>query len=250
MEEPGNLEIENKSAAGRPSGGDSFLGTSTALEYGLKGWWTTEVYFDGQTTANQSSVFTGLRFENRFRLTRREHWINPVLYAEFEDINDANKSLLEVVGHDSQDDLAVTNSLARVHRDHEAELKLLLDSNFRGWNVSENLITEKNLGHEAWEFGYALGVSRPLALTASSHSCNFCRENFNLGAELYGGLGTYDSFGFADTSHYLAPLVAWTLVNGTTVKFSPGFGLTGSSMPVLFRFGISYELQQFGHRRK
>jgi hypothetical protein len=36
----------------------------------------------------------------------REHWINPVLYAEFEDINGANKSVLEVVGHDAGSDFA------------------------------------------------------------------------------------------------------------------------------------------------
>ena len=30
--------------------------------------------------------------------------MNPVLYAEFEDINSADKALLEVVGHDGIDD--------------------------------------------------------------------------------------------------------------------------------------------------
>ena len=34
----------------------------------------------------------------------QEHWINPVLYAEFENINSADKALLEVVGHDGIDD--------------------------------------------------------------------------------------------------------------------------------------------------
>ena len=58
---------------------------------------------------------------------------------------------------------------------------------------------------EPWEFGYALGVSRPLALAASSKRCVFCRENFAAGVELYGGLGDLDEFGLKDTSHYLAP---------------------------------------------
>src|SRR4051812_46579782 len=96
MEEPGNLEIGLKSVAGSPNGGNSFLGNSLELEYGVKAWWTSELYFDSQTTANESSLFTGFRFENRFRPLLREHWINPVLYVEFEDINSANKSLLEV----------------------------------------------------------------------------------------------------------------------------------------------------------
>src|SRR6202049_1757362 len=106
MEEPGNLEINSKSLTGRPGDGNRFLGAATELEYGVKGWWTTELYLDGQTTRGESTLFTGYRWENRFRLLPREHWINPVLYVEFESINGANKSLLEVVNHDGRDDLA------------------------------------------------------------------------------------------------------------------------------------------------
>src|SRR5271166_2524006 len=97
MEEPGNLELATNTVTGKPSGGNRFLGNATEFEYGLTGWWTTEVYLDGQATFGQSSFFTGYRWENRFRLLAREHWINPVLYVEFENINGADKSLLEVV---------------------------------------------------------------------------------------------------------------------------------------------------------
>src|SRR6266403_102658 len=97
MEEPGNLEIATKSVTGKPAGGNRFLSVSTELEYGLQGWWTTELYLDGQTTGGQSTLFTGFRWENRVRLLPREHWINPVLYVEFESINGADKNLLEVV---------------------------------------------------------------------------------------------------------------------------------------------------------
>src|ERR1035441_3235636 len=93
MEEPGNLEIEMKGLTASPQGGDQFLSGVTEFEYGAKGWWTTEFYLDGQTTFNQSTIFTGFRWENRFRLLMREHTINPVLYVEFEDINGADKSL-------------------------------------------------------------------------------------------------------------------------------------------------------------
>ncbi len=41
-------------------------------------------------------------------------------------------------------------------------MKLILSSNFRDWNISENFIAEKNFAHEPWEFGYAVGASRPL----------------------------------------------------------------------------------------
>src|SRR5690242_1215332 len=100
MEEPGNMEFAAKFVGGFPKAGNSFLGNSVEFEYGVKTWWSSEFYLDSQTTANESSLFTGFRIENRFRPLLKEHWINPVLYAEFENINSANKSLLEVVGHD------------------------------------------------------------------------------------------------------------------------------------------------------
>src|SRR5689334_13482078 len=91
MEEPGNLEIGVKSVAGSPSGGNAFLGHALEFEYGVKAWWTSELYLDGQSTAGESTAFTGFRWENRFRPLLGEHWINPVLYVEFENINSADK---------------------------------------------------------------------------------------------------------------------------------------------------------------
>src|ERR1043166_1209844 len=183
MEEPGNLEFATKSVSGFPKAGNAFWGNAVEIEYGVKAWWSSELYLDSQITANESSLFTGFRIENRFRPLLREHWINPVLYAEFENINSADKGLLEVVGHDGIADFLGRND--RSEREREVELKLILGSNFKGWNVSENFIAEKNLAAEPWEFGYAVAVSRPLSLAASPNSCRFCRENFTLGAEMY-----------------------------------------------------------------
>ena len=246
MEEPGNLEVAMKSVTAAPKGGNAFVANALEFEYGIKGWWSSEVYLDGQSTSGESTLFTGLRWENRFRPLLTEHGINPVLYIEFEDINSADKALLEVVGHDTRDGFLKRND--RHEKKREAELKLILSSNLKGWNLSENLIAEKNLAGEPWEFGYALGVSRPLALIASPKQCTFCRENLSAGAEMYGGLGDRYSFGLHDTSHYLAPIIAWRVPGGTTFKFSPGFGLNDQSQPFLFRFGISYEINQIASK--
>ena len=248
MEEPGNLEIATKNVAGKPGDGNRFLGTATEFEYGVKGWWTTEVYLDGQATGRESAIFTGYRWEHRFRLLPREHWINPVLYVEFENINGADKGLLEVVGHDGKEDIATPNAEARLEKKREIETKLILSSHFKGWTIAENFIAEKNIRHEPYEFGYAAGVSRPLALAARPERCNLCPENFQVGVELYGGLGTHTDFGLRETSHYIAPTVAWTLANGVTFKVSPGFGLTDNSAGFLMRFGVSFEIAQFGRR--
>ena len=248
MEEPGNLEFAAKSITGDPSGGNRFFGLADEFEYGVQAWWTTEVYLDGQFTVNDSAIFSGFRWENRFRVLPREHWINPVLYLEFEDINGADKTLLEVVNHDSKDDLTAPNAAARGEKQREIEAKLILGSYFKGWTVAENFIAEKNVAHKPFEFGYSAGISRPLALKARPERCNFCPENFQMGVEMYGGLGTHDNFGLSGTAHYLAPVVAWTLANGAMFTVSPGWGLTHSSGGFLLRLGVSYELTQAGRR--
>jgi len=249
MEEPGNLEVAFTNTTARPAGGNRFVNSLAELEYGVKTWWTSELYLHGQTTAHDSTVFTGFRLENRFRLLHKEHWINPVLYFEYENINGADRSLKEVVGFDGQEDLAEPNGEARRERKHELEAKLILGSSFKGWTLAENFIAEKNLAHEPFEFGYAAALSRPLRLSARPDPCRFCRENFSAGVEVFGGLGTHEHFGFlSGTSHYVAPTLAWSLPGGTTFQVSPGFGVTGSSAPFLLRIGVSYEISQIGQK--
>ena len=246
LEEPGNLEVEYFSTFGTQRDGNDFHAFWTEFEYGATAWWTTELYVDGQTTFNDSTVFTGFRLENRFRLLQREHLINPVLYVEYEQITGADKILKEIEGHDGESDLADSNAALRKEHKHELELKLLLSSNFKGWNVAVNPIVAKNLlPSEPWEFAYAIGTSRPLALKASPNRCNFCLENFVAGVEMYGGLGNTQSAGLHDTSHYLAPVVAWNLPSDWTLRLSSGFGLNDNSHRLLLRGGISREFSGF-----
>jgi hypothetical protein len=244
LEEPGNLEIESKSAVGTPQSANRFLGSALEFDYGARAWWTTEFYLDGVSVAQDSTIFTGFRWENRFRPLAREHWINPVLYMEFENINGADRSLLEVVGHDAAADLAVRNAIARQEKAREMELKLILGSNVRGWNLSENIIAEKNLSNAPWEFGYAFGVSRPLKMAGSATKCTFCAQKFQAGVEIYGGLGDRYTLGLHDTSQYLGPTINWMSPSGLTLSFSPQFGLNDFSVPRLYRLGVSYEISQ------
>ena len=247
LEEPGSLEVEYFSTFGTQRGGNDFHAFWTEFEYGVTAWWTTEVYVSGQTTFNDSTIFTGDRWENRFRLLQREHLVNPVLYIEFENTNGADKILKEVEGHDVESDYADSNAALRKEHDHELELKLLLSSTFKGWNVAVNPIATKNLlPSEPWEFAYAVGASRPLALKASPNRCSFCPENFIAGVEMYGGLGDAQSAGLHDTSHYLAPVIAWNLPSDWTVRLSSGFGLNDNSHRLLLRWGLSREFSGFG----
>ena len=162
LEEPGNLEIASQNIYSTPKDLNPFYGQTVELEYGVTGWWTTEVYLQGQVTAHDSTVFTGFRFENRFRPLRKSHWINPVLYLEYEDINQADKSFLEITGNQVIQDKQVSNALLRADVERSIEGKLILSSYWKGVNFSENFIAEKNVSNEPWEFGYAAG-SEPVA---------------------------------------------------------------------------------------
>ncbi len=246
LEEPGNLEIEYFSTFGTQRHGNDYHAFWLELEYGATAWWTTEVYLDGQTTFRDSTLFTGFRWENRFRPLKHEHFINPILYVEYENISGADKIMKEAEGHDKEADTLDTNAALRQEHNHELEFKLLLSSSYKGWNFVENTLAAKNLSNQPWEFGYALGASRPLSLKASAKRCSFCRENFIAGVEMYGGLGDRYSFGLRETSHYLAPVVAWNLPSGWTLRVSPGFGLNDNSRRFLLRWGVSREIPGFG----
>ena len=110
LEEPGNLEIEYFSTLGSQRAGNNFHAFWIEFEYGVTAWWTTELYLDGQTTFGDSTLFTGVRWENRFRPLKYEHFINPIIYVEYEHKSAADKILKEVEGHDVESDFAVSNA--------------------------------------------------------------------------------------------------------------------------------------------
>ena len=245
LEERGNLEVAVNSTFGTQRAGGNFNAYWTEFEYGATAWWTTEFYLDGQTTFGDSTIFTGVRWENRFRPLKREHFINPILYVEYEHKSAADKILKEGEGHDVEADFLTPNAQARRDIRNEMELKLILSSSFKGWNFTENTLAAKDLSNSPWEFGYALGASRPLALKASAKRCTRCPQNFVAGVEMYGGLGDRYHFGLHDTSHYLAPVLGWNLPSGWTLRISPGFGLNDNSHQFLLRWGLSREINGF-----
>jgi len=239
VEEPGSLEIGINAVQGKPRGdGNSFVGSWIEFEYGTRAWWTTEFYLDGQWTRNESTAFTGFRLENRFRLFQGNHFINPLLYVEYENLNAADKTLMEIVGFDSQNDSAVPNQIARREHDHEIETRLILGSDFKSWNLSGNFVAEKNLSNYPWEFGYTVGISRSFVPTVP----------LGAGIEFYGGLGDWNRFTLRDTSQYLGPSLACKTAHGTKFRVSAAFGLTPQSHGLLLRLGVSHEISHIDRR--
>jgi hypothetical protein len=246
LEEPRDLEIAVAITSGLPRNGHAaYTAPYLELEYGFTGWWTGELYLEGVTTRGDGNAFTGWRFESRFRPLKGEHRFNPVLYVEYEHVSEASRIQKEIVGAGglSFEPIAILQE----ERVHELEGKLILSSAVGAWNVAENLIVEKNLSaSEGVEFGYSAGVSRALGALATGVSCHFCAENFVVGAEAYGGLGSTEGFARAEQRHYLAPVVSWHVAPHTTLKASAAFGLTQNSDRYLFRFGFVYELSTGG----
>jgi len=248
LEEPGNLEIAVASTTGIPKRGRAaYTAPWLELEYGFTGWWTGELYLEGVTTRGDGHAFTGWRFENRFRPLKGEHRVNPVLYVEYESINEASRIQKEIVGAGG----IPFEPIAELREEHEHELegKLILSSAVRGWNISENMIVEKNLSAgEGLEWGYSVGLARSLGALATGAECHLCAENFVVGLEAYGGLGSTEGFDRASQRHYLAPVVSWHLNGRTTLKGSVGLGLTDQSERYLVRLGFAYELPIRGRK--
>jgi hypothetical protein len=239
LEEPGNLEVALAVTAGDPREADGYAAPWLELEYGIAGWWTTELYLESVFTSEGSGL-TGWRWENRFRPMAEEHAVNPVLYVEYEDISEASRIQKEIVGSGGFEDEPISE--LREEHEHEIEAKLILSSALGSWNLSENFVFEKNLSEdEGIEFGYALGVSRSLGGLARPERCTLCRESFVVGVEAYGGLGSTEETTLAGTRHFVAPVMSWRIAGLHTLRASVGFGLTDESEPVLARVGWSYE---------
>jgi Putative MetA-pathway of phenol degradation len=248
LEERGNLEIAVATMTGLPKNDRAaYTAPWLELEVGLTGWWTAELYLEGVTTAGDGQGFTGWRLEHRFRPLRSEHRVNPVLYVEYERINEASRIQKEIVGAGGIP-LERIDHLRR-ERAHELEGKLILSSVLGAWNLSANFIVAKNLSEsEGLEFGYSVGASRSLGTLASGTSRHVCAENFVVGVEAYGGLGSTQAFAGAEQRHYVAPVLGWHVTDRTTLKASAGFGLTDRSDRMLLRVGFAYELPIGGRR--
>jgi hypothetical protein len=242
LEEPGNLEFSVATTTGAPKGpASTYMAPWLELEYGVTGWWTTELYLEGVVSRQDGSGFAGWRLENRFRPLKGEHRVNPVLYVEYESISEASRIQKEVVGSGALPFGSIPD-LTR-ERAHEIEGKLILSSVIGAWNLSENVVVEKNLSEaEGFEFGYSLGISRPLGTLASGSECRFCRENFVVGLEAYGGLGSSVERSLDDTRHFIAPVVGWHVSANGTLTASIGRGLTAASDKYLVRLAYTHEI--------
>ena len=245
LPEAGNLAISNYSVLGTPKSGNGFLGSQMEFEYRIAKWWATQVQFDGQTTWNDSTIFTGYSWTNKFKLYPSNRWLNSAFVISWEDGNAADKSLAEIEGHGTEEDFALSNSVTKKIHEHEVEMKLIVSRDYKGWNFAWNFMTAKSLAAGPWKWGYSLGTNRPLSAADGNGHCVFCRRSMSAGLEFYGGLGDSSSFGPQRTPQYLGPEMSWKLSERAAVKAGPHFGLTPASQHVLMHFAVVYEIPHF-----
>lgn len=248
LPEAGTLGIANYSVLGAPKVGNGFIGSQMELEYRVTNWWATQVQFNGQTTWNDSTIFTGYTWSNKFKLFPDNHWVDSALIVEWEDGNAADKCVAEIEGHAAEEDFALSNNELRSIHEHELEMKLIISRDYKGWNFAGNVIAAKNITGQPWEFGYSLGASRPFSTDEVDGHCLFCRRSISAGLEFYGGLGDAHSLGLQNTPHYLGPEMSWKLTDRLAVKVGPHFGLTRQSQHFLVHFGVIYDIPKFNQR--
>jgi hypothetical protein len=230
LEHQGDLEVGVFSTTGVPKTGESaYTAPWLEIEYGLRDWWTSEIYLEGVTTTRDGGGFAGWRWEHRFRPMRRAHVVNPILYVEYERISEASRIQKELVGDGPLAFGPIRELRSEVA--NELEGKLILSSAFGPWTVAENFTIEKNLSEdEGYEFGYSVGAARA-----------YSRSNLAAGVEAYGALGSSRDVTVAAARHYLAPVVQWKFGNRSALKASIGFGLTKPSDHLLIRVGFVHE---------
>jgi hypothetical protein len=241
LEKKGDAELSVLTTAGNPHDASGYAAPWMEIEYGITSRWTAELYLEGVHISG-GSAFTGWRIENRVRPFAPELPVNLILYVEYENTSEASRIQKEIVGSGKlpQDSLG---ALLAEHT-HELEGRIILSSDIGEWNVSENFIAEKNVSqNEGVEFGYSVGVSRPLrAAPATAKTCAFCSHAFILGVEAYGGLGSTQSMSLHDTRHFVAPLLGWQLTGRSRLRASIGFGVSSASDPYLVRVGYDVDL--------
>ena len=246
LEEPGNLEVEYFSTFGTQRGGHDFHAFWAEFEYGASAWWTTEVYVDGQTTFRDSTLFTGFRWENRFRPLKHEHFINPILYVEYENKSGADKILKEVEGLDVESDFLAPNGEARKDHGHELEFKLILSSTVKGWNFTENTMARKISRTIPGSLGTRLARAARWRCKPRRKRCISAGKTSVPEWRCTGASATATISVCRNTSHYVAPVAAWNPPSGWTLRLSPGFGLNDNSHRFLMRWGVSREFPGFG----
>jgi hypothetical protein len=242
VSEKGEVEIEVLSDFANVGGDEpNYTAQVFELVYGLTDRWTTSLYFEGNKENGEDRQFGGWRFENRFRVFEGNVFLNPVLYAEYEQLQPDHKYLFEVVGRSGEQE----DEDEEEGTEHELETRLILGQNVTDrLNLAFNWINDVNLDNGEWEFGYAAGLN--YVLFEGEHRSGWDVKELILGLEFYGGLGDSAeglTLSGSETAQYAGINLKTEFANGFELGLGGAFGLTDVSQDALLRTSLSYEFE-------
>lgn len=203
--------------------------------------------------------FTGFRFETRYRLFKKEVFLNPTIYFEFEDLDPETRFKMETSGWIIAP--YTQEPEGEPKREKILESRLILSQNIGNWNVAFNWLNETDTRTGATPFGYSLGTMykltphkeneisvyycpmHPDVMSDKPGECSKCgmkltgkgdKKNVvasTLTFELYGGLGDNKQLGIIPwrQEHYFQPGIMLHLPNGLMCSAGFAIGLSDSS---------------------
>ncbi|MBI2337479.1 MAG: hypothetical protein HYU97_12035 [Deltaproteobacteria bacterium] len=233
----------------REEGQGNYLSHMLELEYAPLHQFATEFmieWFEDMETGD--AKFTGFRWENRFRLFKKNVPLNPMIYVEYEDLDPATRYKMEVSGWINP---PYEESGEEPDRERILESRLILSQDFGPVNIAFNWINETELetGHTA--FGYSLGT---MWMIHKKHEHSHGEENhkskekeeheggMGLGLEFYGALGDSKSFGLKPSrqEHYVGPIFMYHIDEHWMFHTQLAIGLSKAS-DNLARINFAYE---------
>lgn len=239
----GETEVNLYSDTASPGSDEpSYYAQLMELEHGLTDYWTVALHLEGVKVQDEDYQFGGVLLESRLRLFEYGTFLNPVLYAEYEDLTSAHRYLHAVTGR--------TDGIDGGGGERTLETRLILGQDLTSrFNVAFNWINETNVITGKWEFGYATGLNY-VFYDAGTNSEDFAPpggwdlEKLTLGVELYGGMGDSELGLTIDPGHteqYLGVNLFSEWSNHLHFGVGGAFGLTKDSQNEILRLTAGYE---------
>lgn len=205
------------------------------------------------------SKFTGFRFETRYRLFKKEVFLNPTIYFEFEDLDPETRFKMETSGWVISPYKEEPEGEPK--REKILESRFILSQNIGNWNIAFNWLNETDTRTGATPFGYSVGAMYKLNHHSEheedSYSCPMHHDEVSdkpgecskcgmkltkkgdkkgivassFAFEFFGALGDNKKFGIDPSrqEHYFQPSIMLHLPNGLMLSTGLAIGLTDAS---------------------
>lgn len=149
-------DLTSPSESRQEEGFGDYLSHMIELEYGATDQWATEFmveWFEDLHTVD--AEFTGFRWENRYRLFKQPVPLNPMVYAEYEDLALKTRYKMEVSGWVRP---PYEEGGEEPDRERILETRLVLSEDIGPIDLAFNWINETDLANGHTPFGYSLGL--------------------------------------------------------------------------------------------